>query len=542
MTEKVAELILPFSVPSENRKEIFTKGMERAAVLCLAELERRKGSGFVLKRAPREFAFIVEVCYPFWLVPWGKISLVFDGLKVASYTLPYHNVPNVEAFINGVNRSSATREAYAAFLSDNLNYFQASEKQKETLIDGLLTDSNILQDFNMYLSEAKQARPPLSGIVLLAPTLDENSIFSIKQTLENLKNEFMKDANSLYKGMKLINATTRRYITAIRSEIKEVEKEFNEKLEKLKPPVMEKVEKIRRQYDDQVTRVSKRFEKELYRLQQERVKLEKTRALLLSKIERCEANIETCVVKKDSAGERRFKEELEQHKKELSKTKREIKEAEEKIKVPENAKKREISRLKSECETRVDETMWELRELEASRDAKIRIYEQEIEKLKEQTATIIGQMDKLAKLREATLNQLNKLGIQQKRNKYALVHMPFYVVCYRVNSQKQYNVFAPSIANSMSLAIKLKGTLGRAKIKQLLAQRSKAITSLINKFPTIIEQNAVFEREINEAGAKANILQNENLRESVRNGLEKLKEEGWLSEEEHKTFSQTLAQ
>jgi len=542
VTEKVAELILPFSVPSENRKEIFTKGMERAAVLCLAELERRKGSGFVLKRAPREFAFIVEVCYPFWLVPWGKISLVFDGLKVASYTLPYHNVPNVEAFINGVNRSSATREAYAAFLSDNLNYFQASEKQKETLIDGLLTDSNILQDFNMYLSEAKQARPPLSGIVLLAPTLDENSIFSIKQTLENLKNEFMKDANSLYKGMKLINATTRRYITAIRSEIKEVEKEFNEKLEKLKPPVMEKVEKIRRQYDDQVTRVSKRFEKELYRLQQERVKLEKTRALLLSKIERCEANIETCVVKKDSAGERRFKEELEQHKKELSKTKREIKEAEEKIKVPENAKKREISRLKSECETRVDETMWELRELEASRDAKIRIYEQEIEKLKEQTATIIGQMDKLAKLREATLNQLNKLGIQQKRNKYALVHMPFYVVCYRVNSQKQYNVFAPSIANSMSLAIKLKGTLGRAKIKQLLAQRSKAITSLINKFPTIIEQNAVFEREINEAGAKANILQNENLRESVRNGLEKLKEEGWLSEEEHKTFSQTLAQ
>jgi hypothetical protein len=513
--------------------------MERAAVFCLAELERRKGSGLV-KKVPREFAFIAEVCYPFWLVPWGEVSLVFDGLNFASYTLFYNTVPNVESFLHGVNRSSATREAYAAFLSDNLNYFQVSEKQKEKLIDGLLTDSSFLQDFNLYLSEAAQVKPQLSDSVLLVPTLDESSIFSIKRELENLKTELTKDVNNLYKSMKLLNTTTKKYIDAIRGEIKKVEGDFNEKLERLKPAVMERVEKIRKQYDEQVTRVSKRFEREIYRLQQEKVKLEKTKALLLSKIERCEANIETCVVNKDSAGERRWKEELEQHKKELSRIEKEIKEAEEKIKVPENAKKREISRLKSECDARVDEAMWELREIEALRDAKIRIYEQEMKKLEEQTATIIGQMDKLAKLRETTLDQLSKLGIKQKRDKYTLVHMPFYVVCYRVNSKKHYDVFPPSIANSMSLSVRVRA-LGRAKIKQLLVQRSKAITSRINKFPTIIEQNAVFEREINEAGAKANILQIENLRESVRNGLEKLREEGWLSEEEHNTFSQTLA-
>jgi len=515
--------------------------MERAAIFCLAELERQKGTGFVLKRAAREFAFITEVCYPFWLVPWGKTSLVFGGLNVAAYALPYHTVPNVEAFLNGVNISSATREAYAAFLLDNLNYFQASENQKEKRIDGLLTDSNLLQDFELYLSEAKQVKSPLSDIVLLAPTLDDSTIFSINQELESLKTEFKKDANSLYKGMKLLNRTTKEYIDAAHSEIKQVEGEFNEKIEKRKPAVMERVEKIRRRYDEQVTRVSKRFEKELYRLAQERVKLERTKALLLSKIERCEADIETCVVNKDSAGERRWKEELDQHKKELSRNERELKEAEEKIKVPENAKKQEISRLKLEYETRIDEAMWDLREIEASRDAKIRICEQEMEKLEEQSSTIIGQMDKLAKLREATLDHLSKLGIKQKLNKYTLIYMPFYVVCYRVNSKKQYDVFPPSIANSMSFAVKVK-TLGRAKIKQLLVQRSKGITSLINKFPIIIEQNAVFEREINEAGLKVNMLQIENLRESVRNGLEKLKEEGWLSEEEHKTFSQTLAQ
>jgi len=515
--------------------------MERAAIFCLAELERRKGSGFVLKRAPREFSFIVEVCYPFWLVPWGETSFVFDGLKVSSYTLLYHSVPNTETFLSGVKRSSATREAYEAFLSDNINYFQTSENQEEKMIEGLLTDSNFLQDFKLYLSEAQQVKPSVSDVVLLAPTLDEDSIFSIKQQLENLKIRFTKDVNSLYKGMKLLNTITKKYIAAVQGEIKEVKKEFNEELERRKPPVMEKVEKIRRQYDEQVTRVSKRFERELYRLQQEKVKLEKTKALLLNKIERCEAEIETCIVNKDSAGERRWKEQLEQNKKELSKLEKEIKEAEERIKIPENAKRQEISKLKAECETRVDEVTWELREIEASRDAKIRIYEKEMEKLERQTETIIGEMDKLARLREKTLNQLNGLGINKKRSRCTLVYMPFYVVCYRAESKKQYVVYPPSIANSMKLSIKLKGTFGRAKIKQLLVRRSKAISSLISKFPVILEQNAVFEREINEAGLKANIIGG-GLRESVRNGLEKLREEGWLSKEEHETFSQILAQ
>ncbi len=540
MTEEVAELVLSFSVPSESREEILTKGMERAAVFCLAELERRKGSGFVLKRAPREFAFIVEVCYPFWLVPWEEISLVFDGLKVTSYSMLYDYVPNVEPFLNGVDRSSATREAYTAFLSNNLNYFKASEKQKEQPIEGLLTDSNFLHDFNMYLTEAERVKSTLSHRILLAPILDEASISSIKRKLENLRTEFTKDANSLYKSMKLLNRTTKKHIEAIQNEIKKVEEEFTKKLETEKPAIMERVEKLRRQYDEQVTRVSKRYEKELYRIQQEKVKLEKTRALLLNKIERCEAEIETCVVNKDKAGERRWKEEIEQHKKELSKIERTIKDVEERMKESENAKKQEISRLKAESETRIDEAMWNIKELEASRDAKIQIYEQEMGKLEEQTSTIIGQMDKLAKLREVTLNQLSKLGIRQKRDKHTLVRMPFYVICYRVDSKKQYDVFPPSVANSMSFAVKIK-TLGRAKIKQLFVQRSKAITSLIKKLPTMIEQNAVFEREINEAGAKANILGIQNLRESVKNGFEKLKEEGWLSEEEHETFSQALA-
>jgi hypothetical protein len=109
-----------------------------------------------------------------------------------------------------------------------------------------------------------------------------------------------------------------------------------------------------------------------------------------------------------------------------------------------------------------------------------------------------------------------------------------------VEFKRQYVVYSPSIANNMRLSIKLKGTLGRARIKQLFTQRSRAISSLIGKFPIILKQNAVFEREINEAGAKANIL-GRGFFESVKNGLDGLREEGWLSKEEHEAFNQALS-
>ena len=70
LSSGVAQLVLPFSIASENRKEPFSKEMEHAALFCLAELERNKGGGLILKQPAERMAFITEVGYPFWLIPW----------------------------------------------------------------------------------------------------------------------------------------------------------------------------------------------------------------------------------------------------------------------------------------------------------------------------------------------------------------------------------------------------------------------------------------------------------------------------------------
>jgi hypothetical protein len=182
-----------------------------------------------------------------------------------------------------------------------------------------------------------------------------------------------------------------------------------------------------------------------------------------------------------------------------------------------------------------------LRELEASRDAKIQMGRQETKSLKETTSAIIDQIDKLTASKRAALNELEGIGIVQRRIKYRLAYLPVYLACYQINSKKRYVLYSPSVARSMGIKTKFKRVFGVAKIKSLLQQRSKFISNLLNELLIVIGHNPVFEREISDAGVKANILRTKDLRKRLRIGLERLADEGWISENEFQAFSKLLA-
>ena len=538
---EVTHYTLSFSVLSENRKEPFTMEMEKAAIFCFAELERTKEGGLILKHPAEKLAFIAEGCYPFWLIPWSKLNLLFDGLSTTAHKLTYKAIPDVKPFMGNVERSSKTLEAYTAFLSDDVNYFQTPTTEKEIVLNGLIVDQNFLNEFTPYLSEAKQFETPPPNIVMLSPTIDESTISSITLELENLKSGFEEDLDDLYRSMKILNKTTRNFVKTISSKIKTVKEEFGREIKKQESIITPKVNSLNEEYDEQITKLTKNFEKQLLPVQKEKVKLEKTREQTVNKIERCKIEAKTCAANKDVVGERKWKEKANESKKELSEIEAKIKELEGKMKEIEESRSLETFKLRSEWEAKVKEAKKDLLELESSRDAKIQIHKQEIEKLEKLTSTIIEQIGKMAKMREAKLAEFEKLGIEQKQKKNVLIYMPFYLVCYQSQSKRRYVPFSPSIANSISLLAKLKGALGRAKVKQLLVPRFRAITVFLNKFPALIERDAVFEREISETSDKADMLKINSMREQIGNGLKRLKEEGWLSEKEYEAFAETYA-
>ena len=95
--------------------------------------------------------------------------------------------------------------------------------------------------------------------------------------------------------------------------------------------------------------------------------------------------------------------------------------------------------------------------------------------------------------------------------------------------------------NNIGLTTKIKGVLGRTKIKELLDPRFKIITSLMDTIQILTMQNALFETEIKELGAKNNILSQSTATDEIAKGLAYLKNEGWLSEKEYDAIREKIS-
>lgn len=541
MTENIfpniTQFILPFSVPSESRKESFTKDMEKAAIFCFSELERSKGGGLVLKQPPEKTIFAAEVLYPFWLVPWDGSTLMFDGLSTTRHTFTYREFPSVKVFREKMERSPKRLENYVDFLSDNIDYFRPSS-QKQTTLNSLITNPKLHSEFAMYLSEATQFDTLPSDIATLSPTIDEAAISSMKQELDRLKLEFQEEKSNLYESMKFLSKITNGFTKTIRGKMRAIQEKFNEQIGKIEKVVAPEVDRIQGEYEEQIAALARRFESQLLPVQKEKTKLEKLKEQKENKIERFKIKAARCAEEKDKTGERKWKQEAKDSQKELSDLQEKIAELQSRLKQIEDDRSAETFRLRSENETKISEAKKDLLELEASRDAQIQTQRQEIDKLKEMTSAIIKQINDAAKLRESDFGELEKLGLRQKQMKFSLICLPFYLICYQSESKKRYETFPPSIVNSVSFSVRLKGALGSPKIKKVLSPRFKNISSFLKGFQLMIEQDALLERELDEAGMKTNMLET-SIREQIRNGLRSLKGEGWLSENEYEAFSQT---
>ncbi|MEM3873940.1 MAG: hypothetical protein QXU45_02270 [Candidatus Bathyarchaeia archaeon] len=540
MSQKITKLMLPFSVPAENRTEPFTEEMEKATLYCFAETEREKGGGLILRKTEEKTVFLTKFYYPFWLAPWQQLSLIFDGLKQWVYKTTYKAISDAKEFLESAQRSTRLLETYTAFLSDNINYFQMPSREEAISIDGLISDSALISEFNNFLSEAKKVEVATSEAVMLSPLIDESTVLLSIEELEKLRENFEADIHTLQESIKLLSKTTRAFNKEIRGKIRAVRGEFEEVIRKEEEIVAQKINRINEDYDEQRVKLIKNFEKQRLPLQKEKVKLEKMKEQTLGKIEQYNLEARACAAKNDKVGERKWKEKANETKKELSEIERKLEEIEEKIKEIEGNESAETFKLRTEWEAKIKEARKSLLELESSRDAKIQIHRQEMEKLEGLTASIVQQINNAIKLRETDLANITKLGIKQAYKHLSLIYVPFYMACYEAETKKRCVIFPPSIANSIGFAVKLKGALGRARIKQLLTPRFKALTSLFEKLPALMEKDAAFAREIHEFGEKANMLGESSRRKPLEEGLKKLKDEGWLSEKEFEAFSQKL--
>jgi len=529
---KVTNLLLPFSVSAKDRTLPFTEEMELAVIFCMAESDRKKGEGIILKKPPEELVFIAKSCYPIWLVPWGGKTLLFDGLGVSTRALHREVLPDAKTFINDIQGSAEKRQAYSAALTDRAHYFESFRREEKKTILGLITSPELVQDFQTYLTDAEEVDKSKIKEVCLSPIVDETAISSALNELSELRTALENDIQNLREAMKLISATTRQHVDILLEETRKIQAELNEKIMATKSLAMEKVRQIQEKCDARILKTSQKFEKQLQELHQERVKLEKKEERAVAQIERCEAEIQDSKARRDTARERRWKEEKEKWKREISALKKSIEDMDKQIEETESQKTIEVSNVRAEFNEQSETAMKDVRELEAVKESKIQLSQREMNSLEDSTSTLLAQLDNLTKQKRMALEELDRMGMPEQRRKLALAYVPLYLSCFQAGIQRKYVVYPPSIVGSMRAITKFKSLLGVSKKWSLFQQRSKAVTNVLNQVITLIERDPVSKRDIHDAGVHANILQTMESRERIKKGLEGLRNEEWMSSNE----------
>jgi len=525
---------LPFCVLSENRGAPFTPELEAATIFTLAEFERAKGGGLILKQPEETVKFIAKLGYPVWVCPWLEIVLAFDGLNQTSSTLPYLSFQDVASFVENMRRGARTLETHEAFLNDHLNFFQGSPAEKELVVNGLMKDTQFTSELNLFRRAAERADMEALEIGLIAPTLDESAVTSGISDLENLRQTLQGDVDNLHRCIRFLHKTTQQYVKELRGKARDIKEEFSAKIQQEEKAVAPKVSQLKDDYDFRMNSMAKSYEKRRLPILRAKARLEKSREHTGARLERYKLEAKAHADKGHDASEQKLKEKASETRKELSEIEKQLKQTNKALKDLEELRSVETFKLREELEETIREARKNLLELEAHRDAKILIHNQEIEKLEAQTKTMCDNVSKAAELLEANVAQLKKLGVEKELglNGNLLYYIPFYVACFQAESKKRFVVIPPSVVNAVGVITKLKGALGMAKITRLLAPHFKTVSSLVESVQALAERNAAFEEELINLGVKNNILAAKGMFGNIKEGLQSLNDEGWLSEKE----------
>jgi len=528
--------VLSFSNQKSNSPET-----EAAAVFAVAELERNKGGGLITRQQEEKLVFITKSGYPLWLFPKNDGIFVFDGFADSSFTISYAEIPPTKAFREDFEINSRPREKYLAFLSSQNNYFQRSVKEKNFLFRGLIAGSDLKDELNVYRREITDGNAQ-TIVTLLLPTLEETAIASMLSEFDKVQTQLREEAEMLQECIELINRTTSQYITEINYETAAAKEETDAKIKAQEELVNPQISRLNKDYSHKIRFLVESFDKELENLNRIRIKTQKSIESNEEEIKLCQNKAREQANKKHSIYEKRWKQKIKQIEKELKNLKSDLKKIEENLRKISKQKAQEISDINFELDAKIKLARQPIAELEAARDAKMLTFKLETEKMFKLEKPVIESLNKNIKLSDASKASFEGLYLRgQDLKSTALFYIPFYVVCYEMGLSRRYIIVPPSTITDIDFSTRLKGALGRSKVKDLFTPRFKAISDLIGRVQELTKQNSLFENQLYDLGQKNNFLKNSTYSESIQKGLVYLNHQGWLSDKEQQVLSNRLS-
>jgi len=541
-----ASLILPFALPEKSRKKEFTPSMELASILCLAEATHRKHGmvGFVLE----EVSFISKLHYPLWAVPWENGCLLVDGLQILSSTLTYMVLPNMELFLNDIERGQTFREQFRDALDKHAQTFATFSEEAPIPMNALVTDKVLLSGVSEYIEETLALRAEVIGsITLIPPNLDADAADERAKRVFDLYERLQSDIKGLEHAVRLLTETMQFHQQKILSEIELANETFKLQIDEIKPRVDKKVGLLLKERDKQIERMNRTTETELNaKLREQERRLSELKRLEFSRTE-YKRRLEIRRGGHDRVGVARLEHSLRIRENKISEVKERIHNLTRYIDKIRQQNHEDINKLKYNYQTLIDRESKQVTDIEASLESVVQTKNNESQKLQQLTTRIVNLIQQLMDQKRLQAAELKNLTIPWKSEQIALIAAPFYLVGYRSKEKFHYSVYPPlRVMSSEGLVKKIEKTLLSfrlsSRIKLLLQPRSKALSKVFNiDFEEKMKIDKTLEEKLRELGMSNNLMKNAGFQKAIAEGVKELKGEGWIKQEEGTNLIKTYS-
>jgi len=539
-----SSLTLPYVVENEDRKKPFTRDIEAAAVLCLAESKRKKPG--ILGAPPEKLSLISKLHYPLWAVPWENECIIIDGLSILSHTIAYMKTPDVNLFVEDIKRNRSTRELFRRTLKSHTKTFEEFAETTQVFMKSIVANKEILSTILWYVTREPTVKKDSTKTGLSIPlNLDEKAVMKRAESLFGCWRSIQSEIAGLHYAINVLDRETEFHEQKIANEIEQISETFEDQISALRLQVEERVNRLTTELSAKIQSIFKITEKELKAALEERTKNEK-------KLEKLERDERVYQKRKQIRRSRRDEAGVTYWNHKIKVCKNKISEVKGKIKVlarfiERTRKQGELSAKKLE-ESYNDMFVQErkrISDLEAFRDSQIEETKREVDELESKTSAITEHIERLIDKKKLHASRLKETAIPWKPEGVTLITMPFYVFRYETDEKSRYHVHPPVIAMGYEGIIKkiqktIWGFSLESRVKLLLSPSSRGLEEMFTSiFADRMRDDESLENVVYEICSSNNLLHSKDFRETLTRGMGELKAEGWISREEQETVSKT---
>jgi len=535
----------PFVKEDPNRQKAFTKEMEEAAILCLAEANRKKPS--LLRGSAEETECVAKLHYPLWAVPWNEKCAVADGLNLTTSTAPHSLVPGTHEFVEDLERSTASFDLFSKILEKHRRTFEGSPETEKVELGTLITDNQVLDALSQLLDGRETGNePPETGGNFVPQTAERADAEAAAEKLLNEWQRVQTDIDGLKFAQKTLKQETLRHKEKASAELDQVWGIYEKRISETRKDVEKRVKSIEGERNKEAARAERANKTDVEELFTEERKARK-------KINELQHSLELILAQK-RAQKRRYpkrstsridnraslaKERINQSKSEL----RRITDLQEETRT--NGQQ-QLRQIEGKSQSLITNETERLTALERSRNTEVTKKTEAANEIQGLSQKIEAQISSLIAQKAKDADTLKAKTIPLKADEPLLVGVPFYVVQYRQQEKTRTDIYPPTTAASYEgIVRKIQKAIFsfslENRIQLLLSPRSKELNrALFDNLGRSLPRNLALKDQIAKAAQSANLLLRPEFMGQLAVGLSELESEGWLSAKEKENIQNTI--